>query len=175
MADLAAARRDAQWALDSFEAETGKRDFHALELAHHLRLLLAASPEPAPALPSVDPRIAETLRLADEVLTWLKMDDGTPCEWPAEETIAKVRADIVAALASLSQPAPALPEPRMAPSMFGVGDVPVCTMGLALPNEVREAARNVERLILQNASDTGEYHAEVLRLLAAIASRGGRP
>jgi len=48
MADLATARREAKWALDSFDAETGKPDFHAAELAHHLRLLLAAT-EPAPA------------------------------------------------------------------------------------------------------------------------------
>lgn len=69
-------RQEAQWALDSFDAEKGRRDFHATELAHHLRALLA---ETAPA----PPQAREVEEAAEEALVawrtaWLAGCAETP-------------------------------------------------------------------------------------------------
>lgn len=77
---------------------------------HQLEELGAQTPlapfvrQPAPA-PPAPAEVADALRRADEVLSWLKFEYGVPVEWPEQAVIASCRARIDRAL--LGYPAPA--------------------------------------------------------------------
>jgi len=101
-----AARRAAEEALARWDTYADRPHSDARHEALYacvrsLRALLAEQ-----GAGGADPRVSDTLRFADEVLSWLKWSDGALSGWPAPGTIAKVRESIRHALSSLSHPAP---------------------------------------------------------------------